>query len=67
MQRGVVGAKPEAWTRWVLDLLGAERSDTIDDLFPGSGAVAAAVGVWRTTPRLFAAVGTHQQDRLPLP
>lgn len=42
-RRGFVGAKPPEWTRWVLDMLGyAPGEDTIDDIFPGSGAVAAA-------------------------
>jgi len=33
------GAKPEAWTRWVLAALGYQPSDRVRDLFPGSGAV----------------------------
>ena len=38
------GAKPPQWTRWVLDMLGYDaETDTVDDLFPGSGAVAAEV------------------------
>jgi hypothetical protein len=41
----VIGAKPAAFCRWVFDLLGAASGDTLDDLFPGSGAVARA---WRT-------------------
>ncbi|AIY15819.1 hypothetical protein GUY44_07545 [Pimelobacter simplex] len=41
---GFAGAKPPAWTRWVLDALGYDAEhDTVDDLFPGSGAVASAV------------------------
>lgn len=33
-----------AWTTWVLDLLGyTPGEDTVDDLFPGSGAVAHAI------------------------
>lgn len=37
---GFVGAKPAAWTRWVLDVLGFNPDlDTLADLFPGSGAV----------------------------
>ena len=41
---GFAGAKPAAWTRWVLDALGYDPEvDTVADLFPGSGAVAAAV------------------------
>ncbi|NLA65719.1 MAG: hypothetical protein GX862_07310 [Leucobacter sp.] len=38
-----VGAKPEAWTRWVLALLGHDPGqDEVVDLFPGSGAVLTA-------------------------
>lgn len=38
-----VGAKPAAWTRWVLAALGYDPAvDEITDLFPGSGAVSAA-------------------------
>jgi hypothetical protein len=41
---GFVGAKPAAWVTWVLDALGYEQDiDTVDDPFPGSGAVTAAV------------------------
>lgn len=42
---GFAGAKPAAWTRWVLDALGydVERGDTVADLFGGSGAVAGEV------------------------
>lgn len=40
---GFAGSKPEAWTRWVLTVMGYDpRNDTVDDLFNGSGAVAAA-------------------------
>ena len=42
---GFVGSKPDAWTRWVLDLLGYQPGDEVDDLFPGSGAVTRAMGV----------------------
>ena len=42
MQRGLVGAKPRAFCHWVFDLLGARAGDTLDDLFPGSGAVKCA-------------------------
>lgn len=38
-----VGAKPAAWTRFVLDLLGYDPdSDELTDLFPGSRAVTRA-------------------------
>jgi len=41
---GFAGAKPAEWTRWVLAVLGFDpAADTVDDLFPGSGAVSRAV------------------------
>jgi len=41
---GFKGAKPPEWTRWVLDALCySPEEDVVDDLFSGSGAVAAAV------------------------
>lgn len=41
---GFAGHKPERWTRWVLDALGYDaETDTVDDLFPGSGAVSSAI------------------------
>ena len=46
--RGTVGAKPPAWTRWVLDLLGYRPGvDTVTDLFPGSGLVQEAIDGYR--------------------
>jgi len=38
----VTGTKPAAFCRWVFGLLGAAPGDTLDDLFPGSGAVTRA-------------------------
>lgn len=44
LNNGFPGAKPPAWTRWVLDMLGYDpETDTVDDLFHGSGAVSAEV------------------------
>lgn len=41
---GFTGSKPAEWTRWVLDALGYDpEEDTVDDLFPGSGAVQREV------------------------
>ena len=42
LKKGLTGAKPEAFSRWVFDLLGAKRGDTLTDLFPGTGAVTEA-------------------------
>lgn len=42
---GFRGAKPPEWTAWVLRALSYDPStDTVDDLFPGSGAVTLAIG-----------------------
>jgi hypothetical protein len=46
LRRGLPGAKPPGFAQWIVQLLGADvrKGDTIDDLFPGSGAM---LGVWR--------------------
>ena len=38
----MIGAKPAAVCRWIFELLGAGPADTLDDLYPGSGAVSRA-------------------------
>lgn len=49
---GFAGAKPEAWTHWVLDAFSYDPgADIVEDLFPGSGAVAAAVETYDCTGR----------------
>ena len=42
-QNGFVGAKPQEWTDWVLDAMGFQDGDTVDDLFYGSGAVSQII------------------------
>lgn len=46
LRRGVPGAKPPGFAKWIVDLLGADvrKGDTITDIFHGSGAM---LGVWR--------------------
>lgn len=47
-RRGFIGAKPAEWTRWVLDALTYDpETDTVDDLFHGSGAVSDALAQGR--------------------
>ena len=36
------GNKPRGFSRWVFRSMGAEPGDTLEDLFPGSGAVGRA-------------------------
>lgn len=47
LKRGLTGAKPEAVCHWAFELLGARPDDDLDDMFPGSGAVAEAWRTWR--------------------
>jgi hypothetical protein len=43
MKKGLVGAKPNAFNQWILDLLNYEKGDTLDDLFPGSNSMQKAI------------------------
>lgn len=47
LERGLTGAKPEAFCFWVFGLLGARPEDTMDDIFPGTGAVTEAWNKYR--------------------
>jgi len=46
----VIGAKPAAVCRWIFGLLGAQLGDSLDDLFPGSGAVGRAWAAFTGCP-----------------
>lgn len=52
MQRGLVGAKPEAVCMWLFEVAGLSPDDEFVDLFPGSGAVTRAWEKWRSQMRL---------------
>jgi hypothetical protein len=52
-QDGFRGGKPLVFCRWVFTCMGADRGDTIDDIFPGSGAVKVAWEHYRTHLTLF--------------
>lgn len=43
LRKGLTGAKPERFCRWVLDLLGWKPGDVVDDLFPGTGVFGRVV------------------------
>jgi hypothetical protein len=62
MRRGVVGAKPEAFCRWLFAFLGARPGDEMVDLFPGSGAVSEAWAAWSRQPELKAATSVRQSE-----
>lgn len=45
LRKNLSGAKPDAFSFWLFEALGARPGDEFTDLFPGSGAVS---GAWRT-------------------
>ena len=47
LEKGLVGAKPPAFCRWVLDLLGYIEGDELVDLFPGTGVMGRVVAQGR--------------------
>jgi hypothetical protein len=47
----VTGTKPAAVCAWIFGLLGAAPGDSLDDLFPGSGAVTRAWATYTSHPR----------------
>jgi hypothetical protein len=51
-QAKITGQKPVAFTRWILNLLGAQPGDTVEDLFAGSGAVAVQAQAVLSQPTL---------------
>lgn len=54
----VIGQKPKPFCQWMFAWLGAQPGDTLDDIFPGSGNVAAAWDEWQLQP-------TFQLSRSP--
>ena len=48
LKKGLVGVKPEAFSFWLFEILGAEPTDEFIDMFPGSGAVSRAWDKWKT-------------------
>lgn len=52
----VLGTKPAAFCRWVFGLLGTAPGDTLDDLYPGYGAVTCAWPPKPPTPTMTTAM-----------
>lgn len=50
MLKGLPGAKPERFCAWILDLLGWDPTDTVDDLFPGTGVMDRVVAARSNVP-----------------
>lgn len=39
LRRGVIGAKPDPFYHWLLQVLNVQPDDELDDLFPGTGGL----------------------------
>jgi hypothetical protein len=52
LKKGLTGVKPAAVCHWLFAVMGCEPHDDLDDLYPGSGAVTAAWGSWRSQTRM---------------
>lgn len=50
LPRRVIGMKPPGFSAWMFRQLGAARGDTLDDLYPGSGAVGRAWKLFQKEP-----------------
>src|SRR5690606_38719703 len=48
LRRGLCGAKPDAFSRWLFAFVGLRPTDEFVDVFPGSGAVHQSWDAWRT-------------------
>lgn len=53
LKKGLVGAKPESFCWWLIELLGLQPNDELMDVFPGTGIVSATWLTYRRQSRLF--------------
>ena len=51
LRKGLTGAKPEAVCHWAFEMVAARPDDDLHDMFPGTGAVAAAWRTWQEIGR----------------
>lgn len=49
LKKGLTGAKPEPVCDWILDFLGFQPGDEVDDLFPGTGVMSAVADARQAT------------------
>jgi hypothetical protein len=51
LRKGLSGAKPPGFCRWVFRFLGLQPWDNLADLYPGTGAVSVAWAEWKSEAR----------------
>ena len=68
--RTFTGAKPQWFCQWVIRCLGAERTDTLDDIYPGTGVMTrewetfcAQETLFRPETRSESTAGKHNKIR----
>lgn len=49
LKKGLSGAKPPVFCLWLFEVLGAQRGDHLDDLFPGTGIVTQTWNEWQAS------------------
>lgn len=47
LKKGLTGVKPQKVCRWLFEAVGAEPTDELVDVYPGSGAVTRAWEKWK--------------------
>jgi hypothetical protein len=52
LKKGLTGAKPPGFCRWIITLLNARPGDEFDDLFPGTGIFSEVWRDWGSLPRV---------------
>ena len=46
MRKGLPGAKPDYFFEWILAVLGYQKGDTLNDIFPGTGNFEKVIQKW---------------------
>ena len=64
LRKGLTGAKPPRFFRWVMEALGYEEDDTVDDLYPGTGGFGTVLSQTRI-PLRAALAPTEKRDDGP--
>lgn len=62
LKKGCPGAKPEAFSFWVFEFLGADPADEFVDMFPGSGSVGEAWARWSDVSRKLGEVSRRKVE-----
>lgn len=66
LKKGLVGAKPEVFCHWILDVLNVRAEDRIDDLYPGTNVFQQCVDQRNRQMRLGQHEPTLTQNELIL-